>query len=91
MNSMNNYQRSFKKINDEGKEEIIIHTWNKPYPEMFVKKENNNNCEINEKNDENKIKMQQIKENLTCFMLKSNYIDNPDILLGYPIIQCKAQ
>ena len=35
--------------------------------------------------------MQQIKENLTCFMLKTNYIDDPDILLGYPIIQCKAQ
>lgn len=33
--------------------------------------------------------MQQIKDNLTCFMLKLNYIDDPDILLGYPIIQNK--
>ena len=94
MDSMNNYQRSFKRINDKGKQEIVIHTWNNPYPEMFVKKENDKNGENKEKNDENKNisqKMQQIKENLTCFMLKSNYIDDPHILLGYPIIQSKAQ
>ena len=35
--------------------------------------------------------MEQIKEDLTCFMLKLNFIDDPDILLGYPIIQCKAE
>ena len=93
MDSMNNYQRSFKRINDKGKQEIVIHTWNNPYPEMFVKKENEKNCENNEKDENKKIsqKIQQIKENLTCFMLKSNYIDDPDILLGYPIIQSKAQ
>ena len=34
--------------------------------------------------------MEIIKENLTCFMLKLNYIDDPDILLGYPIIQKKG-
>jgi hypothetical protein len=34
-------------------------------------------------------KMREIKGNLTCFMLKNNYIDNPDILLGYPIVQNK--
>ena len=28
----------------------------------------------------------EIKENLTCFMLKLNYIEDPEILLGYPII-----
>ena len=33
--------------------------------------------------------MREIKGNLTCFMLKNNYIDNPDILLGYPIVQSK--
>ena len=38
-----------------------------------------------------KIKLQFIKENLTCYMLKENYIDNPDIILGYPIIQKKAE
>ena len=32
-------------------------------------------------NDEQKLLI--IKENLTCFMLKLNYIDEPEILLGY--------
>ena len=35
MNSMHNYQRSFKIENENGKEEVIIHTWNKPFPEMY--------------------------------------------------------
>ena len=95
MNSMNNYQRSFKIENDNGKQETIIHTWKNPYPEMFVKKENEKKDENIDKEDEsqnkNSQKIQQIKENLTCFMLKTNYIDDPDILLGYPIIQSKAQ
>ena len=94
MDSMNNYQRSFKIENDKGEQEIITHTWNKPYPEMYVKKENDKNSENDVKNEENKdknfLKIQQIKENLTCFMLKLNYIDDPDILLGYRIIQIKT-
>ena len=94
MDSMNNYQRSFKIENDKGEQEIITHTWNKPYPEMYVKKENDKNSENDLKNEENKdknfLKIQQIKENLTCFMIKLNYIDDPDILLGYRIIQIKT-
>ena len=93
MDSMNNYQRSFKIINDKGEEEIITHTWNNPYPKMFFKKENENEInqnKIEEQKDKDFIRIQQIKENLTCFMLKSNYIDEPDILLGYPIIQDKV-
>ena len=35
--------------------------------------------------------MQQIKENLTCVMLKVNYIYDPNILLGYPIIRISNQ
>ena len=92
--SMNSYQRSFEIENDEGQKEIKIHTWNKPYPEMYVKNVNEKKDEIKEKEDKidkNAQKLQQIKENLTCFMLKVNYIDDPDILLGYPIIQSKAQ
>ena len=27
---------------------------------------------------------------MTCFLLKVNYIDDPDIILGYPIIKCKG-
>ena len=91
MDSMENYSRKFKIINDQGKEEIIVHTWKEPFPEMFEKKEEQKNEIKNENkiNEEEKIKMQQIKDNLTCFMLKLNYIDDPEILLGYPIIQNK--
>ena len=39
------------------------------------------------KEKENKKRLIEIKENLTCFMLKLNYIEDPEILLGYPIIQ----
>ena len=95
--SMKTYSRNFKIVNDQGKIEIIKHTWEKPFPEMFQKKIENEIIEEKkeeggeEKNDEKiekeKIRMQQIKDNLTCFMLKLNYIDDPDILLGYPIIQ----
>ena len=37
--------------------------------------------------EEDKKRLIEIKENLTCFMLKLNYIEDPEILLGYPIIQ----
>jgi len=81
--SMDNYQKIF--IIEEGNKKIEkIHTWKNPYPEMFFKKNENNNNII--KNNENN-KIQIIKDNLTCFMLKLNYIDDPDILLGYPIIK----
>ena len=89
MNSMNTYQRNFKVENDKGEEEIITHTWSKPYPELYIKKEKTEEKEEIKK-DENFQKMQQIKENLTCYMLKLNYIDDPEILLGYPIIQTKV-
>ena len=95
MDSMKSYSRKLKIVNDQGKTEIITHTWTKPFPEMYVvekeeeKKEENKNEIINEEEQKKKIRIQQIKENLTCFMLKLNYIDDPDILLGYPIIQNK--
>ena len=94
--SMKNYSRKFKITNDQGKTETIIHTWEKPFPEMFekVEKKDENKEEKKEEKDEKleqeKIRMQQIKDNLTCFMLKLNYIDDPEILLGYPIIQNKV-
>ena len=89
-NSMKYYSRNFTIVNDEGKTEVIKHTWENPFPKMFEKeqdkKENKNEIkdEISEKE---KLRMQQIKDNLTCFMLKLNYIDDPEILLGYPIIK----
>jgi ubiquitin-protein ligase len=39
------------------------------------------------KEEEEKKRLIEIKDNLTCFMLKLNYIEDPEILLGYPIIQ----
>ena len=94
MKSMDNYQRSFKIINQDNEEQTIVHTWKNPYPKMYFKKddkknnEDNKNEDNNEQNKKEEQKMQIIKEYLTCFMLKLNYIDDPDILLGYPIVQC---
>ena len=53
------------------------------------KKEKNEILDINEQKED--VRLQQIKENITCFMLKLNYIDDPEILLGYPIIQKKEK
>ena len=92
MHSMNNYSRTFYVDGENGKIPRV-HTWKDPYPEMFfkIKNDDNNKNEIKEEKDKEKekeeLRMQQIKENLNCFMLKVNYIDDPDILLGYPIIQ----
>ena len=81
LKSMNDYQRKFIDLN--GNE--IIHTWKNPYPPFPLITQNNNNNE----NDNNKDlkKLNEIKENLTCFMLKLNYIDDKNIILGYPIVQ----
>ena len=85
MKSMDGYARTF--TNDEGKE--VIHTWKSPYPKMHYM---NNEMEVeqNEKKEEKDRKMQTIKENMTCYMLRDNYFDNPEILLGYPIIQSSS-
>ena len=83
MESMNNYKRIFY-LNDENGESIKIHTWKEPYPKMYFKetKEININTSLTD-SDKNKI----IKENLTCFISKLNILDDPNIILGYPIIQ----
>ena len=93
MDSMKSYSRTFNIINDDGKNEIIKHTWENPFPKMFSKNDDKNEIIIKKKDEiseKEKIRIQQIKDNLTCFMLKLNYIDDPDILLGYPIIQNKS-
>ena len=63
---------------------------------------NNNNILINskindekneekkEKTTENEKKIEEIKENLSCFLLRVNIIDDKDIALGYPLKQLKA-
>ena len=89
MQSMNNYERIFE-IEEGGQIKKIKHTWKNPFPEMYMKKQEKNEIiDINEKKED--VKIQQIKENLTCFMLKLNYIDDPEILLGYPMIQKKGK
>ena len=94
MKSMDSYEREFE-IKENGQVIKIIHTWKNPYPEMYFKKNEKEEKKEGKNNDKNKrkeeIRMQQIKDNLTCFMLKLNYIDDPEILLGYPIIQKKGK
>ena len=95
MKSMEYYEREFTITDENGETKKIIHTWKNPYPEIYMKKdekgkkEKEKKIDIEKRNEE--IRMQQIKENLICFMLKLNYIDDPEILLGYPIIQKKGK
>ena len=86
MRTMKGYKRAF--TNEEGKE--VVHSWANPYPTMYYM---NPKMDVDEKEDQKKKeerKMEIIKENLTCYMLRDNYVDNPEILLGYPIIQSKS-
>ena len=91
MKSMDSYSRTFNVSTEEGIKKIV-HTWKNPYPKMFFKNDKKEEKEEKEEKENNKEKdeekrIQQIKENLNCFMLKVNYIDEPDILLGYPIVR----
>ena len=88
MNSMANYKRTFDIIGKDGNRTTITHTWKAPYPKMYYK---NNGMDLDESsNVEDVRKIQAIKENLTCYVLRDNYIDNQEILLGYPIVQSKS-
>ena len=101
LKSMDNYRRIFI-IKDANGEKQIVHTWKDPYPKMYFKNnkiDENNNNDVNfncinnvAKAQESEInnRIEEIKDNLTCFMLKNNYIDNPEIFLGYPIVQNKV-
>lgn len=96
MKSMEKYQREFV-IKDEKGERKVVHTWKNPYPKMHYKHskmmeidENENQNQIIEPKKEEEMRIRVIKENLTCYMLRDNYIENPEILLGYPIVQCKS-
>ena len=89
MKSMDNYENSFKIKNEDNDEEILkVHTWKNPYPEIYFK---NSSSELEKVIIEENIifknlnKLKEIKENLTCFISRLNYIDNRNILLGYPI------
>ena len=87
MKSMDNYERIFI-IKEEDKEIIKIHTWKNPYPKMFLEdiedsKKNNESTEKKENSENEKMKI--IKDNLTCYVSRLNYIDNKNLLLGCPL------
>jgi len=90
--SMDNYKRTFIIDNENGQKIKKEHTWKEPYPQMYFKKDENQKSDSKEENNDKKCdsELQKIKDNLTCFLLKVNYIDDPDIILGYPIIKCKG-
>ena len=94
MKSLVTYQRPFF----DG-EKNVIHTWRNPFPKMYYSGRNGKKMEVDE-DMENEIKEERkeiidrrkeiIKENLTCYFFRENYIDNQNILLGYPIVQTKS-
>ena len=86
MKSMDLYKRKFK-VKDEKGEIEIMHTWKNPYPQIYFKEKENKNI-IKSENKENE-KLQKIKEYLTCFIFKLDYLDDSNISLGYSIIQKK--
>ena len=94
MKSLVTYQRPFF----DG-EKNVIHTWRNPFPKMYYSGRNGKKMEVDEdmeneiKGEKNEIidrKKEIIKENLTCYFFRENYIDNQNILLGYPIVQTKS-
>ena len=85
MKSMDNYQRPFF----DG-EKQVIHAWKNPFPKMHYSNDNDKN-----KMDKMKVimidrKKEMIVENLTCYFFRENFIDNSEILLGYPIVQSRS-
>ena len=89
MKSMDNYKRIFV-IKEDDKEIIKIHTWKNPYPKIFLEdiedsKKNIENIEIKDNSKNENEKMKIIKEYLTCYVSRLNYIDNKNLLLGCPI------
>ena len=83
MKSMETYEKSFIIKNENNEDIIKIHTWKNPYPEMYIK--NEKNVLENKENLEKNKNLKEIKEDLTCFISRLNYIDDKSILLGYPI------
>ena len=89
MESMNNYEKSFVIKNEKNEKIIKVHTWKDPYPEIYFAKNSlniiNNKLEENKENDE----INLLKEDLICYISRLNYIDNRNIILGYPIQKLK--
>ena len=91
MKSMDSYKRTFI-LRDENGERKVVHTWKDPYPKMYSMKNQmeEEESEAKEKEDKLERKQETIKENLTCYLLRDNYIENSEVLLGYPVINSKS-
>ena len=91
MKSMDSYKRTFI-VRDEDGERKVVHTWKDPYPKMYSIKNQMEEEENEAKEKEHKLERKQetIKENLTCYLLRDNYIENSEVLLGYPVINNKS-
>jgi len=88
------YTRKFK---DEKGEEVM-HSYENPYPKIH---EGLSKLVIEDQEEEKKIKEaeadmvlkklieEEIKNNITCYITKSNYLDDKDIALGYPVFITK--
>lgn len=82
--NMNNFRMEY--INEKG--EQVTHTWKHPYPEMYFPAKT-----IREEDDEDKAiktivydEAKEIKENLTCSVLKVDYLSDEDTTaFGYPV------
>ena len=71
------------------KEEIIIKIISKIEQEK-LKEEQERQKKLEQERQEKAKKLEEIKQNLTCFILRVNIIDDKDICLGYPLKQIEA-
>ena len=103
MKSMDNYQRPFydgeKQVIHTWKNPFpkMYYSNEKDKKKMDIDEEEviGDKNEIKEEKEKMKVevidrKKEIIKENLTCYFFRENFIDNPEILLGYPIVQSKS-
>ena len=94
---INNEEINFeeKKIIEENeiidyiKEEIIIKIISKIEQEK-LKEEQERQKKLEQERQAKAKKLEEIKQNLTCFLLRVNIIDDKDICLGYPLKQIEA-
>ena len=55
-----------------------------------LKEEEERQKKLEQERKEREKKLEEIKQNLTCFLLRVNFIDDKDICLGYPLKQIEA-
>jgi ubiquitin-protein ligase len=80
---MKSYTRNF--TNDKG--EIILHTHDSPYPSLgeFQAEKKLQDDSIEE------LKLNRLKNNLTCFLVKTDYISDNKMIMGYPLMLQKTK